>query len=62
MTSFNPEDVIRETIDESNIGTPTAKFNQETSEYMMRCLTMDELNSNINDLNVTMSRGFRWSD
>ena len=35
-TSFNPKDVIRETIAKSNIGTPTAKFNQETSDHMTR--------------------------
>lgn len=56
-TSFNPKDVIRETIDESNIGIPTARFTQETSDHMMRCLTIEELNSNINDLNVVKAEG-----
>jgi len=51
--SFNPKDVIRESIDESNIRIPTARFTQETSNHTIRLLTMEELNSNMNNLNVT---------
>ena len=56
-TSFNPEDIQRNAVNLDEIGTPEKKFSQETADEMMRPITLEELNQNINELNINKAEG-----
>ena len=56
-TSFNPEDIQRNAVNLDEIGTPEKKFSQETADEMMRPITLEELNQNLNELNISKAEG-----